>query len=279
MYLLTPPPPPPLLEPTGPLSRALTTRTLLDHVNNHRRKRIAKKIKFHAQQQVKVVTQVPTIAMSCHLPSTLSDRGDASTDFEITVGNVKYLLTESQKVNNFLLLKFLECADFDNDNALREFQASTLNRDDVYQPDFASNMVFYGFSEEWRQELAPNSVVPRPYVISRGITWQSWRVYHDFQRLFHDRAEALAASRWKMSDSSNEDFCPRYEYFGTLVAVNAAYAAHNGRVIVPSRCYYKPSKDRPLAGARFSVKDNIDVAGQKTTLCNRAWTEFISVHT
>ncbi|KAF1737146.1 hypothetical protein CRV24_002762 [Beauveria bassiana] len=82
MYLLTPPPPPPLLEPTGPLSRALTTRTLLDHV----------------------VTQVPTIAMSCHLPSTLSDRGDASTDFEITVGNVKYLLTESQKVNNFLLL-------------------------------------------------------------------------------------------------------------------------------------------------------------------------------
>ncbi|KAF1737145.1 hypothetical protein CRV24_002761 [Beauveria bassiana] len=80
-----------------------------------------------------------------------------------------------------------------------------------------------------------------------------------------------------MSDSSNEEFCPRYEYFGTLVAVNAAYAAHNGRVIVPSRCYYKPSKDRPLAGARFSVKDNIDVAGQKTTLCNRAWTEFISL--
>ncbi|KAM3543547.1 hypothetical protein ARSEF1564_003494 [Beauveria bassiana] len=107
-----------------------------------------------------LLTQVPTIAMSCHLPSTLSDRGDASTDFEITVGNVKYLLIESQK-------NFLQCADFDNDNghilvlvytigpndpieksALRKFQVSTLNRDDVYQPDFASKMVFYGFSEK-----------------------------------------------------------------------------------------------------------------------------------
>ncbi|PQK10607.1 hypothetical protein BB8028_0002g09270 [Beauveria bassiana] len=203
--------------------------------------------------------------MSCHLPSALSDRGDASTDFEITVGNVKYLLIENQE-------NLLQCADFDNDNghilvlvytigpndpieksALREFQASTHNRDDVHQTYFASNMVFYGFSEEgtildpdtlaelrsWngkkkhlilqgRQELAPNSVVPGPYVFLR-------------------------------------------------VTVDAAYASHNGRVVVPSRCYYKPSKDRPLSGARFSVKDNINVAGQKTTLCNRAWTEFISV--
>ncbi|KAM0742631.1 hypothetical protein ACQRIT_002808 [Beauveria bassiana] len=192
--------------------------------------------KFHAQQHVKFVTQVPTIAMSCHLPSTLSDRGDASTDFEITVGNVKYLLIENQE-------NFLQCADFDSDNghilvlvytigpndpieksALREFQPSTLNRDDVYQPDFASNMVFYGFSEEG-------------FILD---------------------PDTLAASILEF-------------------AVDAAYASHNGRVVVPSRCYYKPSKDRPLAGARFSVKDNINVAGQKTTLCNRAWTEFISV--
>ncbi|PMB70355.1 hypothetical protein BM221_002806 [Beauveria bassiana] len=223
MYLLTPPPPPPLLEPTGPISRALTTRTLLDHVRISEQPPPQKnrQKKFHAQQQVKVVTQVPTIAMSCHLPSTLSDRGDASTDFEITVGNVKYLLIESQK-------NFLQCADFDNDNghilvlvytigpndpieksALRKFQVSTLHRDDVYQPDFASKMVFYGFSEKgtlldpdtlaelrpWnvkkknlilpgRQKLTPNSVVPRPYVFSRGKTWQPWRVYHDFNECF-----------------------------------------------------------------------------------------------
>jgi Asp-tRNA(Asn)/Glu-tRNA(Gln) amidotransferase A subunit family amidase len=43
---------------------------------------------------------------------------------------------------------------------------------------------------------------------------------------------------------------------------------------VPSRCYFKPSKSRPLDDARISVKDNIDIAGHKATLCNRAWTEL-----
>lgn len=43
---------------------------------------------------------------------------------------------------------------------------------------------------------------------------------------------------------------------------------------MPSRCYYRPTKSRPLNGARISVKDNIDVAGHETTLCNRAWMDF-----
>lgn len=43
---------------------------------------------------------------------------------------------------------------------------------------------------------------------------------------------------------------------------------------MPSRCYFKPSKSRPLDGARISVKDNIDVAGHKTTLCNRSWQDL-----
>lgn len=43
---------------------------------------------------------------------------------------------------------------------------------------------------------------------------------------------------------------------------------------MPSRCYYKPNKSRPLDGARISVKDNIDIAGHKTTLCNRSWIDL-----
>lgn len=49
--------------------------------------------------------------------------------------------------------------------------------------------------------------------------------------------------------------------------------------ILPSRCYYKPSKSRPLDGARISVKDNVDIAGHKTTLCNRAWQDLYPAKT
>lgn len=57
----------------------------------------------------------------------------------------------------------------------------------------------------------------------------------------------------------------------TLVKLYSPQAGLNGRVIVPSRCYYKPSDSRPLDGARICVKDNMNIAGHKTSLCNRAW--------
>ncbi|KAI1267252.1 amidase [Xylariaceae sp. FL1019] len=44
------------------------------------------------------------------------------------------------------------------------------------------------------------------------------------------------------------------------------------RVIVPSSCYFKPSRERPFHGVRVGVKDNIDIMGHKTTLNSRAWT-------
>lgn len=55
------------------------------------------------------------------------------------------------------------------------------------------------------------------------------------------------------------------------MTLDQSQAGTDGRVIVPSRCYFSPSKSRPLDGARIGVKDNIDIAGHKTTLCNKAW--------
>ena len=45
-------------------------------------------------------------------------------------------------------------------------------------------------------------------------------------------------------------------------------------VAVPSRLYDVPSPSRPLAGMRISIKDNMDLAGIKTTLMNRAYAEL-----
>jgi len=40
---------------------------------------------------------------------------------------------------------------------------------------------------------------------------------------------------------------------------------------VPSRLYYTPTADKPLAGVRVAVKDIFDLAGVKTSNGNRAW--------
>ena len=43
---------------------------------------------------------------------------------------------------------------------------------------------------------------------------------------------------------------------------------------VPSRVYAKVSQEKPLAGVRISIKDNFALAGVKSTMINRAYTEL-----
>jgi hypothetical protein len=45
-------------------------------------------------------------------------------------------------------------------------------------------------------------------------------------------------------------------------------------IAVPSRLYAKPSKEKPLAGLRVSLKDNYHLAGIQTTMMSRAYTEL-----
>jgi len=45
-------------------------------------------------------------------------------------------------------------------------------------------------------------------------------------------------------------------------------------VAVPSRLYAPPYKEKPLAGVRLNLKDNINLAGIRTTLMNRAYSDL-----
>ena len=86
-------------------------------------------------------------------------------------------------------------------SALREFRAQILDRDDVFQPEFCCNAVFYGSKNDeihiepdaleelsaWHTEThtfargnLAAKVAPGPYVFAREKTWQPWRIYHDF---------------------------------------------------------------------------------------------------
>ncbi|KAK2591957.1 hypothetical protein QQS21_010363, partial [Conoideocrella luteorostrata] len=120
---------------------------------------------------------------------------------------------------------------------LSEFRANTLDHDDVFQTDFCRNMVLYGCEKD---DIDPDAL--------------------------DELSEWNVETRIFMGHSSAVKVPP--------VAVDASVAGLGGRVIVPSRCYYKPSVSRPLDGARISVKDNIDIAGHKTSLCNRAWMDL-----
>lgn len=86
-------------------------------------------------------------------------------------------------------------------SALREFRATILDRDDVFQPEFCCNIIYYGSKKDslylepdaleelaaWHTKtqtfvegIPAAKVAPGPYVFARGKTWQPWRIYYDF---------------------------------------------------------------------------------------------------
>ncbi|KAI4255771.1 MAG: hypothetical protein L6R42_006574 [Xanthoria sp. 1 TBL-2021] len=88
-------------------------------------------------------------------------------------------------------------------SALCKFRAD-LDRDDVFQPSFCCNIVFYG-SEKDDLQMEPDAleelaawqtktqtfvtgnsavkVAPGPYIFTKEKTWQPWRIYHDFNAI------------------------------------------------------------------------------------------------
>ena len=92
-----------------------------------------------------------------------------------------------------------------------------------------------------------------PYFLSiTGAVYQAYRLYSDFAGAFTQ----------PLIPSTN----------GTYAALPAAIPGIQAPAVgVPSRLYYSPSPERPLAGVRLGVKDIYDIAGVKTSDGNRAY--------
>lgn len=58
-----------------------------------------------------------------------------------------------------------------------------------------------------------------------------------------------------------------------------AYSGLHPVVAVPSRLYYSPSKEKPLAGLRVTVKDNFHLRGVHTTLASRSYARLYGPQT
>ncbi|CAH0058415.1 unnamed protein product [Clonostachys solani] len=142
--------------------------------------------------------------------------------------------------------------------------------DDVFQPGFSqlilnetqslSNLTTQkvevaGQGTSTVASYTTKSRVPEgPYLLDKTTSnlHQAYRLYDDFAGTF---TEALL---------DNND--------GTFQVLSAKVASSATLSIgVPSRLYYKPSKERPLAGVRIAVKDIFSLAGVKRSNGNRAW--------
>ncbi|KAF5543968.1 glutamyl-tRNA(Gln) amidotransferase subunit A [Fusarium mexicanum] len=161
-----------------------------------------------------------------------------------------------------------------NETANAERVASVLGeyeKDDVWTKEFAQ--VLYVNSDK---ELAFNSskynvsavytgqesVPAGPYFVHRytGNVFQAYRLYVDTNQAF--------------IQSTYQD--PS----GTHHPLRAGALSAGGLTIaVPSRLYFTPTKEKPLAGLRLGVKDLYDLKGVKTSGGNRALYEISKVKT
>ncbi|KAJ3580057.1 hypothetical protein NPX13_g506 [Xylaria arbuscula] len=99
-----------------------------------------------------------------------------------------------------------------------------------------------------------------PYLLSKGYQLsQAWRLYPDKQGSFI--TSFIPSGTSSLECTSFQPLDVRLQGVRTAIAV-------------PSRLYSVKSPSTPLAGMRFSIKDNYKISGIPTTQSNRAWCEL-----
>lgn len=63
-----------------------------------------------------------------------------------------------------------------------------------------------------------------------------------------------------------------------LIELDSTLTSNKLRAVVPPQSYSRSADltEKPLADVTIAVKDMFDIEGSRTTLCNRAWTEYQS---
>ncbi|KAI1121395.1 putative amidase [Nemania abortiva] len=121
-------------------------------------------------------------------------------------------------------------------------------------------------TDSWVPTIVLGAANPRqetpdgPYFLRQGYQlFQAWRLYPDIQ-------DSFIIPFIPFGTSNHEGLSLR----PLDVRLEGVWTA----IVVPSRLYSKKSPSMPLAGMRFSVKDNFKISGIPTTQSNRAWCEL-----
>ena len=103
--------------------------------------------------------------------------------------------------------------------------------------------------------FSPNPLPDGPYFATRYGLHRAWRLYDDFTNSF-----TLASVP---SDQSPDIYEP--------LAAKSGSQLGGISVAVPSRLFYTPTAEKPLAGYRVAVKDEYEINGLITTYGSRAY--------
>ncbi|KAJ5114029.1 hypothetical protein N7456_002563 [Penicillium angulare] len=153
---------------------------------------------------------------------------------------------------------------------VQELIHECLREDDVLCSDFLSTILF--ITEEVSIDEKSLSclssfgcktlyLLPPTYTITKGPYFYSCQGLFQTSRLYADTQEAFVLSTVPSQHDKN--------LYTNLNA--SAYGAATLCVAVPSRHYFTPSAEFPLAGMRVAVKDMFHLKGVRTTCGNRAY--------
>ncbi|KAL0932100.1 glutamyl-tRNA amidotransferase [Colletotrichum truncatum] len=155
-------------------------------------------------------------------------------------------------------------------NDLTSLFTNWTMEDDVWQPAFLSSIFLAGIdspcltketfdgSNKTQSIVVPlnkdSSLPSGPYFLdtTTGDVYQAFRLYDDFAGAFSESLLQIPQ--------------------GTFQTLSAQVPSSASLTIgVPSRLYFTPTAEKPLAGVRIGVKDIYSLAGVKGSNGNRAW--------
>ncbi|KAI0199400.1 putative amidase [Astrocystis sublimbata] len=141
-----------------------------------------------------------------------------------------------------------------------EFSATVILQPDrgIDIAEVTGNLGLYLNVHAIRQDDPTIHLPPGPYFIREDSIHQAWKLYDD------------SLDAFVIPTIADDVLNPKS--FSVLQAVSPHGSFKS--IAVPSRLYSSPSKDKPLAGVRVSIKDNFDLEGIRTTMMNRAYNEL-----
>jgi len=155
-------------------------------------------------------------------------------------------------------------------------------QDDVIKPEFFETVLLAGgghisymvVETRWGKTSLQSldngegmQCAPGPYIVHRDSLWQVLRLYDDIQKAFLVTLRPDQDERWGLSLSGWSETLIRVRF---VLLNDGDHGWDCASAAVKSRLAIQSSR-HDLSRYRVAVKDAFDIAGVKTSMCNRAY--------